>query len=120
MLLRAAGVVLALFVTADQSYDPTQVFGTALATIVGLSLIPVSARTLLGGLGAGVLFFGGALLWAQAAGVAMLALGAIAGVASAIDALHQRRDVTATVVVFFAALALVVAATVTIILTVEG
>lgn len=71
---RVIAAALALYIAADQPYDPTQVFAIGLATIAMVSLAPMPGGlgTWISGLAAGTLFFSAALLFEQAAGVGML------------------------------------------------
>jgi len=87
---RLVAAVAALFVAADQTYDPTQVFAIGLAAIAIARLAPLrgSLGTWITGLAAGTLFFGAALLIAQVAGILML-LAAIASIAGIVIVSHR-------------------------------
>ena len=116
------GAAVAAYIAFDEAYDPTQVFASVLAIALLISFVldltPLRAWSASGA--AGALFFSGSMLASVDGGVAILTLGAVAGVASAIAAWHDRREVLPSLASFFAggiASALVV---VLIILTVEG
>jgi hypothetical protein len=119
---RLAGAVLAAYMASDQAYDRTQVFAAGIAASVLLTLVPAAAvaRVTLSSLASGVLFFAGAALLDQTAGIAMLLTGvfAIMGVL----VVNHRADgaPAAPVGAFFLALALIVAWMAVIALTIEG
>ena len=120
---RVAGVLLAIYVVTDQSYDRTQIFAAAIAVLALLSLVVAAATNLrawLMGLGASVVFFAGALFWAQDAGKAMLVVGAIAALGAVLDAHRSGRRIDAAISAFFVGAAVTVAAIAVIVLTVEG
>ena len=80
---RIAGAALAVYIAQDQSYDRTQVFAIGLAILAALSLagmlqLPLGLGGFVPALAAGTLFFAGAVLLDQAAGVLMLIAGAAA------------------------------------------
>jgi hypothetical protein len=77
---RVAGAALAAYIASDQSYDRTRIFAIGVAALALISIIqtPPAARVTLSALASGLLFFAGALLLDQAAGIGMLAAGAAA------------------------------------------
>lgn len=121
----AIGALLALFIAQDESYDPTQVFSVVVAA--GTVALAAAAFVVGGGTGAfaaglasGLLFFGGALLWGQDAGRAMLVCGALALAGIVFDQHRREADLSAPIGAFFVGLGAVVAAVFVIILTIEG
>lgn len=119
---RGVGAALALYIAQDQSYDRTQVFAAGLVVVAVLSVVPMPRG--IGGfasaLAAGALFFGGAMLWDQAAGIAMLIAGAAAACGALIANHRAGASPAAGVAGFFIGLGLDVAGVVAIALTVEG
>jgi len=101
--LFAAG--LAMTVAFDQSYDPTQVFVVVVAALVAATVVPLTGALgdIAAGLGAGLAFFGGAVLTHLAPGLAMLAIGAFAGLGAAVVAAKANRDATLVGIGFVAA-----------------
>jgi hypothetical protein len=117
---RIAGIALALAIVGDQDYDRTRAFAGAVMALAALSLIPRPvglARRLLW-VGAGVLFFGGALLGSMALGKLLILSGAIAALGAAIEDRQQGR--MTGVPSFFAGFGLVSLVVATIVLTIEG
>jgi hypothetical protein len=114
IVARLTGATLALFI-AGESFDGAQTFAVviALLTLAGLLPAPSGLARRLPWVGAGVLFFGGALLAHLALGQLVIVAGVLAAAAAAIDDQQQRR--TTGALAFFATfglMALVVAATV--------
>jgi hypothetical protein len=120
LLARIAGIALAIAVALSQSYDPTRVFATTIAALVALSCIPfpIRNRGWLTWLGAGLAFFGGALLAHIPAGALMLLCGALAAVGAAVD--EQQRSRRSAVLFFFVGFGVSMAVAVAIILSFEG
>lgn len=113
---RIAGSAFAIAVAAQQSYDRTRALAVVLAAVALLSCVPVPGwlRDRLPWLGAGVLFFGGALLAHLDAGKALLLCGALAAAAVAVDEQQHRRPTTVSA--FFTGLGVVVLAVTAIVL----
>jgi hypothetical protein len=83
MASRVAGAALALGIAADQSYDRTQVLTVVIAVLVLATLAPLPRGQLwAAGIGAGLLFFGGTNLSHLTPGAAMMAMGALGGLAA--------------------------------------
>ena len=117
---RALGGGLALVVAAGEDYDRTRLLGVALAvaTLASFAPVPPRFRGRAAWIGAGLLFFGGALLTSLAAGLAMLATGAVAALGAALDDEHRGRPTG--VPSFFTGFGLTLAIVTVIVLTVEG
>jgi hypothetical protein len=117
---RLAGVALAATIAVEQSYDRTRLFAVAVAALALFSCLPLSAglRGRLAWLGAGLLFFGGALLAGLGTGLLVLLCGAVAATGAAIDEQHHRRrtDVPS----FFMGFGITAGLVVLIVLAVEG
>jgi hypothetical protein len=119
---RAIGAAAAAYIAFDQSYDPTQAFAAGVIAVALASLIPVPApwRMALAAFGAGVLFFGGALLLHEAAGVVMLVAGTVAAAATFVVG-HRREDaVGLPVAAFFVAAGATIGWVAVILFMVEG
>ena len=117
---RLAGIVLAVAVIGDQEYDRTRAFAGAMAVLAAAGLIPRPgwlARRM-PWVGAGVLFFGGALLASMALGKLLILSGAIAALGAAIEDRQQGRMTGAPT--FFAGFGLVSVVVAVIVLTIEG
>jgi hypothetical protein len=119
---RLAGAALAAYIAYDETYDPTQVFASALAIAMLLSAAAELTATRIWSAtgGAGVLFFSGTMLTSVDGGVAILALGALAGAAALTAAYHERYAMLWPLAAFFIGGAATAAGVVLIILTVEG
>jgi hypothetical protein len=117
---RLAGIALAASIALDQSYDRTRAVSIAFAVPAAASLLPLPSRLAarLMWTGAGVLFFGGALLAGSALGLLMAVAGAVAAAGAAIDD-RQRERVTG-VPSFFTGFGLVAAITAAAVLGIEG
>jgi hypothetical protein len=117
---RVAGIVLALAVIGDQDYDRTRAFAGVVAALAALSLIPrpTGLARRLTWVGAGVLFFGGALLASIALGKLLILSGVIAAAGAAIEDRQQGRMTGAPS--FFAGFGLVSVMVAVIVLMVEG
>ncbi len=117
---RIAGGALALAIAADQPFERTRVLAIALAVVALATTLPApgwwAAR--LPWLGAGVLFFGGALLAHLAPGALMLVAGALAALGAALD--DHRRGRMIGVATFFTGFGLTSLMVVAIILGIEG
>lgn len=120
LLARVIGIALAIAVAVTQSYDPTRIFAAATAILVALTCMPFPTRQRgwLIWLGAGFVFFGGALLAHTPAGVLMLVCGALTAFGAAID--EQQRGRRSNVLMFFGGFAGAMAVAAAIILTFEG
>lgn len=108
---RIAGALLALYIAADQSYDPTQVFAVGLAVFAVASLAPLPGglATWISALAAGTLFFSAALLLEQVAGVMMI-VAAVAAFGGIMIVTHRAaRDVGSPLGAFFFGLGATVA-----------
>ena len=119
---RLAGSAIAVYIAVDETYDPTQVFATVLAigVVATVAAALTGARHWAAGIGAGLLFFGGSMLWDVGGGIAILGLGALAGVAALVASYRDVRDVAPAVFGFFVGGGAAAAAVVAIILIVEG
>jgi hypothetical protein len=117
---RIAGGALAIALAADQTYDRTRTLAGVIAALALVSCLPLggSLRERLPWIGAGVLFFGGALLAGLTAGLLVLLCGAIAALATAIQEQHDRR--ASAVPSFFTGLGVTLVAVVAIVLGIEG
>lgn len=105
---RLFGAGFAIAVAFDQSYNPTQVFTVVLAGLVLATLAPLSGSRgdVVAALGAGMVFFAGTVLTHLPPGLAMLAMGAFAGLAAFALAQRNGRNVTLPAVAFLSAAAL--------------
>lgn len=118
---RAIGAALALYIAFDQSYDRTQVLCAAIIVATLATLPPLTRMaSFASGLGSGILFFSGSLLWAQAAGKGMLVVGCIAVAATLIDAHQRKGDIGTPIAGFFFGLGATLAAVTAILFTVNG
>ena len=118
---RVVGAALALYIASDQSYDRTQILCAAIVALVLATLPPLTRMApFIAGLGAGILFFSGALLWAQPAGIGMVVAGIVAVAATLIDTHHRDSDIGQPIGAFLFGLGATVAVVAIIILTVEG
>lgn len=119
LLARIAGIALAITVAATQSYDPTRVFAATIAGLVAFTCGPLPARLRgrLTWLGAGLVFFGGALLVHIPAGALMLVCGVLAAIGAAVD--EQQHTRRSTVLTFFGGFVGAMAAAVAIVLAFE-
>jgi hypothetical protein len=117
---RIAGGALAIGLAADQAYDRTRLLAGVIAALTLVSCVPLRGglRERLPWIGAGALFFGGALLAHLTAGLLVLLCGAIAALGTAIQEQHDRR--ATAVPSFFTGLGLVLVAVVAIVLGIEG
>ena len=113
-------VALAIAMAVTQSYEPTRIFAAATAILVALTCMPfpVRHRGWLTWLGAGFVFFGGALLAHIPAGVVLLVCGTLTAFGAAID--EQQRGRRSSVLMFFGGFVGAMAVAVAIILTFEG
>ena len=102
---RVLGAALALLITFDQSYDPTQAFTGLVAAGVVLTLLPLSGAWSdpVAAFGAGVVFFAGTVLTHFDPGIGMLAIGLLAGLATFASAHCSGRDATLPAAAFIAA-----------------
>lgn len=119
---RAAGALLAIAIAANQAHDRTQVFATVLAMLTAASFVPLP-RAIAGvvvAAASGALFFAGAALWSQTAGIAITAAGAAAAAGVLSGAIRGGRSPGWPLAAFFGALGMVIAAVITIALAVEG
>jgi hypothetical protein len=121
---RLVGALFALYVAMDQSYDRTQVVCFVVAAATVLSIVPLSGNSgaIAAACGAGLLFFAGAALAAEAplAGAAMLASGAAAVCGTLVASFRDGRHVFWALAGFFAAMPLLVGGVALIALVVEG
>ena len=117
---RAAGAALAFAVAVDQSYTRTRTLALALAVLALLTLFPPRVRLAgrLAWLGAGLVFFGGALLAHLPPGKAMLAAGVLAALGAAVD--DQNTGRTTGAPWFFMAVGVLIALIAVIVLSIEG
>ena len=117
---RIAGAVLAAAVAGDQSYDRTRIFAIAIAALAALSCVPFAARLRgrLGWAGAGLVFFGGALLGGFGAGLLMVLCGTLAAIGAAVQ--EQQREQHTEVPSFFMGFGATAALVAIIVLAVEG
>jgi len=122
VVARAAGAALALYVAFDQSYDRTQVVAVAIAVVAALSVVPVRGN--LGGwisvFACGALFFAGALLLDQTAGVGMGIAGAVGAVATLAGMHRSGKNAASAVGALFFSLGAVVALVFAVLLLIEG
>jgi hypothetical protein len=119
---RTAGAAIALYIATNQSYDRTQVFSAGLAVLAAASLAPSASilARFAPALAAGALFFGGAALATQAAGVAMLVAGVMAACGALIANHRAGLPPTNAIGGFFFGLAVTVGSVVLIALMIEG
>ena len=119
LVARIAGIALTIAVVLTQTYEPTRIFAATIAILVGFTCIPVPTRfrAWLTWFGAGLVFFGGALLAHIPAGVLMLLCGSLAAIGAAID--EQQRGRRSTVLMFFGGFAAVMAVAVAVIIFFE-
>jgi hypothetical protein len=105
---RLLGLATAIFIAADQSYDPTQVFAGGVGAIVLICFVPLrrTLGTAVAALGAGTLFFSASLLLGQGAGVAMMIFAVVAIIGSLMGARRDDEDLAWPAVAFFSGLAL--------------
>ncbi|MGH2583671.1 MAG: hypothetical protein ACRDJE_02020 [Dehalococcoidia bacterium] len=117
---RIAGVAAALALALDQSYDRTRALALALAVITALTLAPLPARlrAQLPWLGAGVLFFGGALLTSFTVGWLILVSGAVAALGATLQ--EQRSGRPTAVPAFFMGFGMIVLFVAAIVLGIDG
>lgn len=117
---RVAGALLAAAIAVDQSYDRTRLFAIAIAALTLLSCLPFAARfrSRLAWAGAGLTFFGGALLAGFGAGLLMVLCGAFAAIGAAVD--EQQRGRRTEVPSFFMGFGVTAALVAIIVLAVEG
>lgn len=120
--LRLVGAAAALYLAFDQSYDPTQAMTIGIAVAVATSLAPVGRAwgAWLSAFGSGAVFFGGALLLSEAAGLVMLISGALAGGAVVVAAHRDGSAVDVPVAGFFVAAAAAIGGIAIILFTIEG
>jgi hypothetical protein len=120
LIARVAGGALAIAIAVDQSYDGTRIVAAVIAALVLLSCLPFPSRfrNWFAWLGAGVLFFGGALLVHIPAGMLMLLCGAAAAIGAAID--EQQHGRRSSVLMFFVGFTLTMALMVVVVLGIEG
>ena len=121
LLARIVGASGALYIASDQSYDRTQAFCVLLAVLAVASAYPYrgTVGAVLGGIGAGLLFFGGAALFEQTTGVVLVVVGIVAAGATVVTA-YRADKLAAFVIGFFCGAAVIVALVVAIALLVEG
>jgi hypothetical protein len=119
---RLVGATLALYIASDQTYDRTQVFATGAAAFALTSIVPAppAARVTLAALASGLLFFAGALLLDQTAGIGMLVSGAIAITGLLIVNHRAGGSPAAPIGGFFFGLGLTIVWLAVVVLTVEG
>jgi hypothetical protein len=117
---RAFAIALAILVAVDQSYTRTRTFAVVVAVVVAITLIPLAGRwfSRLMWLGAGMTFFGGALLAHLTTGKLMLLAGVLAATGAAIADQHAHRPTG--VAWFFTGSGLVAALIAAIVLGIEG
>lgn len=117
---RALGAVLPILVAVDQSYTRTRALGIAVAVAVAVTLVPLAVRwsSRLMWLGAGVTFFGGALLANLTTGKLLILAGALAAAGAAITDQHAHRPTG--VAWFFTGSGLIAALVAAIVLGIEG
>lgn len=90
---RIGGAALAVVLATDEPYRRTRLFAAGLALLALATFLPLS-RTLRGRLawlGAGVFFFGGALLAGRTAGMLILLCGVVAALGVVVDEQHTGR-----------------------------
>ena len=102
---RLFGALLLVAVAFDQSYDPTQVFTAVAAGVVALTLVslPGAPGDWMSALGAGVVFFAGAVLTHLEPGLTMLAMGLLSGLATFALAARANRNALPAAAVFVCA-----------------
>jgi hypothetical protein len=120
LVARITGAALAAGVAVDQTYEGTRIFASVIAALVLLCCLPFPSRVRgrLAWLGAGLMFFGGALLAHIPAGMLLLVCGALAAIGEAID--EQQHGRRSEVLAFFAGFALTMAVAVATILSLGG
>ena len=122
VIARLAGAALAAYIASDHTYDRTQIFASGVGAFVLISIVPapLPARVMLASLASGSLFFGGALLLDQAAGIGMTVAGA-AAIVGVMIAHHRDGGMSAAPIGgFFFGLGLVAVWVALIIFTIEG
>lgn len=121
---RVVAAMLALWVALDVTYARTQVAASIFAIVGLLSLLrsPQGSSFTDGAasLAAGVLFFGGAMLWSESPARGMLPTAALALVGVAMTAANAGRSTGLPATAFFAGLAVDVAVLVLVALAIEG
>lgn len=117
---RSAGGALALAITLDQEFERTRALALAVSLLALASFVPLPDRwrARLAWIGAGLLFFGGALLAHLALGKFLLATGALAALGAAVE--DHRRGRMPGVASFFTGFGLTTAVVITIVLSIEG
>jgi hypothetical protein len=117
---RLAGGAAAAALAIDQSYEGTRTVAGVLAALAVLSCLPVSGRLrdALGWIGAGILFFGGAVLASFASGLLMVFCGVLAAIGVAID--EQQRGRVTSVLALFAGFGLTLVLVVVTVFRLEG
>ena len=122
IVARLAGAALAAYIASDQSYDRTQIFASGVGAFAAISIVPPPppARIMLAALASGALFFAGALVLDQSAGIGMMLAGA-AAIVGVMIANHRNGGAPGTPIGgFFFGLGLVAVWVALIIFTVEG
>jgi hypothetical protein len=121
---RIVGAALALYVAIDSTYDRTQVAATIFAIVALVSLLSLAREGLIADIAAaaaaGVLFFGGAMLWSETPARGMPPAAALALLGVVMGAAAARRSTSLPVLAFFAGIAVDVAVLVLVALAVEG
>jgi hypothetical protein len=121
---RIAGAIAALYVATDVSYDRTQVVGIAITLMAVASLVsvllPGVASDIMGALAAGIIFFGGAMLWSEPVARVMPVCGAAALLGALMLANRDGRQLAPPLIAFFAGLGVIVAMLALVALAVEG
>jgi len=117
---RPLAAAAALSIVLDQSYARTRILALVLAVLVLLTLLPLGGRLRLRlpWIAAGLLVMGGALLAHLSGGVAMIVLGALAAVGTAVDDVQAHRVTGAPA--FFAGFGIALALITVIVLTIAG
>ncbi len=119
---RIFGAGLAVAIAFDQSYDPTQAFTLTVAALVLATAVPArgSRGDWLAAIGAGIVFFAGAVLTHLGFGLAMLAMGSVAAAGTFAFAHQEQRDVTLPGLLFVAAVSLTAALQVAVVFLFES
>ena len=119
---RLVGAALAIYIAVDQTYNRTEVLaiGVAVVVLVTFAIGAVTKSAWFPSLGASVLFFGGALLWFDTAGEAMVVAGPVAAVGSLIHTHRVGGRVDAPVSAFFVGCGLTTIGVLALLLAVKG
>jgi hypothetical protein len=104
-------VLLAAAIAVSEDYDGSQVFGSVLALLVLATMVPLPAsigvlgtpfRAWLPWLGAGFVFFGGAMLGSIGLGLLMMPVGVAALIGAAMVTQHEGDSPGWGILAFFA------------------